>query len=177
MMRYCCSRFVHEQNEKFYKECTPKCHPPCHQLYVDQKVTTGVFPSPIQRENLLSITRSLPGLAHVTEDQLDSFAVLDLYYDDANYRVKEHHERITVDSLISKIGGSMGIWAGMSLVTVVQLLVYILDGILQFFGIRYAGGKPSDGKSKTKDVGVQTVNDFAMIELHPVKRYQLKSGN
>ncbi len=115
-------------------------------------------------------------MAHITKEQLNSFTVLDVYYGDVNYRVTEHHERITVDRLISKIGGSMGLWAGMSLVTLVQLLVYVLHGVLQCLGIRYSDGEPSVGNVAAKGIGVQTEKDFAMIEdLHPVKRYQLRS--
>ncbi len=104
------------------------------------------------------------------------FALLDIFYGEVTYRVREQSERVTVDSLISKIGGSMGIWAGMSLVTVVQLLLYVLYGVLQCFGIGFSDGQQSAVHVTTKGVGVQTVNDSVIVEnLHdPVKRYQLR---
>ncbi len=36
---------------------------------------------------------------------------------------------MTLDQLISNIGGQLGVWAGMSILTVFQLLMYIISGV------------------------------------------------
>ncbi len=114
-----------------YDECTPKCLTRCKYIEISHQVTTTHI-SPTAIDKAVSDIRQIAEEPWMAESVILNMTFLQLYYATNMFRVHEHTQRFTIDSLISRVGGIMGLWAGMSLVTLCQLLVYLLYTIVSW---------------------------------------------
>lgn len=70
------------------------------------------------------MSRALNGTFTVANAQ--QMALLEMYFESNQLVVMEKIRRMTVDSLISSIGGSLGVWTGISIISVAQALIYLV---------------------------------------------------
>ncbi len=70
------------------------------------------------------------------------YVILEICREFVIFQVVERHPRMTLDQLISNIGGQLGVWAGISILTLSQFVIYIISGLFT---------DPKKKKKKQKD--------------------------
>ncbi len=56
-----------------------------------------------------------------TEESVKSRVVVDIFFESTQIHVSEMSEQRTIVKLVSNIGGNLGVWAGISIVTLYQV--------------------------------------------------------
>jgi hypothetical protein len=69
---------------------------------------------------------------------LEEAMVVNVFFGKDTIQVSESQLRYTVESLISDIGGTIGVYAGMSIITIYQALLYLGHGIMKMIKQRSA---------------------------------------
>lgn len=108
--------------------CVTQCTEPCEYDTLSAKISNAQFPSPRKLASLTTYFSRAMG-QEFTEDVVAELTLLEIYYETNQIKVVEKTERTSIDELISNIGGTLGVWMGISLVSVFQALVYILYAI------------------------------------------------
>ena len=71
----------------------------------------------------------------------DGIMVVSVYFGKDTIAVEERRTRVSMEDLISSIGGTLGVYAGMSIITVYQAFLYLLSGIAKLMHRRAAAAK------------------------------------
>lgn len=61
-----------------------------------------------------------------------STLVANLFYDDLDYSIVNEVPVITFDTLISNIGGNLGLFIGISILSIMELFEYVIQAIILF---------------------------------------------
>ncbi|KAK6166856.1 hypothetical protein SNE40_023467 [Patella caerulea] len=125
--------------ERGQTEC--QCGDPCTETIYEKFISSRAWPSDDYAKLLLDVLCEKTGTSacttlynQYTASQLaQNFIKLNIYYEDLNYQnitEKEDYEDV---QFISDIGGTIGLWIGLSILSIFE--------VLQFFGelIRYGG--------------------------------------
>ncbi|XP_072040596.1 acid-sensing ion channel 5-like [Amphiura filiformis] len=92
-------------------------------------------------------------LYSVSEEYLrNNFVSLDVYYEELNYQLNEETEAMPYSSLISDIGGQVGLFLGASAITIGEMLEYLARRIKKLFE-----GNKSDRRQTNTDGNHTTV--------------------
>lgn len=108
-------------------ECVKKCPESCNQVTYDTRLSYGAAISEafIRGIDLPGINSSVAGNLN-NEKQLEFFrknlVSLDIFYEELSYDSIEQKETIKYTSLISDIGGTLGLFLGLSFLTVFEFL-------------------------------------------------------
>ena len=119
-----------------------ECLEPCQEKIWENKVTTTPYPSDEVANNfeLYFINETITNYIKKSHDPNDynwsgqvskediqrNIAVVDIYYEDLRFVETIESEKDPIISFICDVGGTLGLWLGMSLMTVVEVLVFIL---------------------------------------------------
>jgi hypothetical protein len=69
----------------------------------------------------------------VQEQFKNNIATLNLYFATLTVEMSVYSEKYTWDSIVSAIGGLVGVWAGASVITVIQALAYFVPWLCDKF--------------------------------------------
>lgn len=97
-------------------DCRKQCLPRCNYWQYAAALSYTNFPSR-DAENL---TKSKDEW-----EQMKNSIILDVYYERFEFTVIKHYPAMTVDSFIANIGGQYSLWLGGSILTLIQLLVFV----------------------------------------------------
>ncbi|KAL9982333.1 hypothetical protein ACROYT_G004363 [Oculina patagonica] len=144
---------VYRSYEKFgasskKNECEKDCPEPCEQV----EYKTSFSYSGLQREALIEQLMSLlNGTEELSADQAiykplldmtraerekyidDNIVSLDIYFEDLSYDIIEQTPLYEIWALIGNLGGTFGVFLGMSLLTLLEFLDFILRRISHLF--------------------------------------------
>ncbi|XP_063609073.1 degenerin-like protein asic-1 [Penaeus indicus] len=118
------------------------CQLPCSEMMYDTQVTTSK-PNAVYY-NILSQTRKQLQSLCTNESQMVSLLV---YLDSKSYTVTEESPAYSWDTLLSNIGGSLGLFVGVSLISILEVFEMIIDVIFAGFKRCTGGGKKVSHKS------------------------------
>ncbi|CAB3399265.1 unnamed protein product [Caenorhabditis bovis] len=97
-------------------ECKKRCKPPCHAWSYHKQVSYSTIPS----------STTLLMMENEQEwNELKSMIVLDVYYSQLDYTIIKHVIAMPLQSLIAQIGGQFSLWAGGSLISLCQIIIYL----------------------------------------------------
>ncbi|ROT68786.1 putative degenerin deg-1 [Penaeus vannamei] len=110
-----------------------KCPPPCNETVYSTQVTSSE-----ENKGFYTIVQNIKR-ADMGDDLCsgseNETVRVHLYLESLNYEVIRESPAYTWDTLICNMGGNLGLFIGMSLVTLVELLEFLIDiGILCFSG-------------------------------------------
>uniref|UniRef100_A0A914W535 Uncharacterized protein n=1 Tax=Plectus sambesii TaxID=2011161 RepID=A0A914W535_9BILA len=103
--------------------CLLGCKEPCSDRTVETSITFGRFPPRSQIKDMEASLANI-GESATLEQIREDFIMLDIYFEKLSITVVEWYEAQGFESLISSLGGVMSLWAGMSILTIVQAIVY-----------------------------------------------------
>lgn len=102
------------------------CTQPCDEGSYDITVSSSKWPS-----------SSLTLIGECTEGQYynqtcyemytNNGALVEIYYEKLNYETMDESAAYTVSTLLSNIGGQIGLWLGMSVISVIEIIVLIIQ--------------------------------------------------
>ncbi|CAH3139010.1 unnamed protein product [Pocillopora meandrina] len=101
-----------------------KCQERCREDIFKTTVSLAKWPSIQYRDTLIAKTHEEHNRNH-SEETSDHFLKLKIYYGELDFEVIEEEEAYTMPSFLSDIGGLMGMWIGISVLTIVELLELI----------------------------------------------------
>ncbi|XP_047502615.1 acid-sensing ion channel 2-like [Penaeus chinensis] len=112
------------------------CPLPCSEMKYDTQVTTSKTNNVYY--NILSQTRKPLKSICTNDSQMVSLLV---YLDSKSYQVTEESPAYSWDTLLSNIGGSLGLFVGVSLISILEVIEMIIDVIFAGFKRCTGGGK------------------------------------
>ncbi len=156
------------RSAKFTQSCG--CYPPCREVSYDITYSLSKWPAESfdGEEAYIDIfeTERYPGRFMGPEDAekfmlyanyfdssnrkraMKDFARLNVYIADCNVLKTEESEDYSQSQLLSDIGGQLGLWVGISVITLAEVLELIMD-MVKYFGSKH--GPYSQGTTFTKE--------------------------
>ena len=136
---------VSEATQKFGSgtgnNCSTSCPYPCEETTYESSVSMAVFPSEKQ-VYALSAERT-PG--HDTEHDVEderaaiednirkSWVLLDIYFDQLTVTSYNQVPSMTWDAMLSDLGGQMGLFVGCSVITIAEIVEYLIKKMFRLF--------------------------------------------
>ncbi len=157
--------------------CSQKCKEPCKWGEVESSVSTAQYPSlalvPALFEMFPDIIDPNRTVQQVVELKIyfrdrsvkvrwkNSFLLRNVYKilscSSMNWRdflqVVSRFQPMTLDQLISNLGGQLSLWAGISFLTILQAVFYFGSTLLHQPGIQVWAVKGHDGREAAENVG------------------------
>ena len=177
------------QNATATRSCG--CYPPCHESNYDISYSLSKWPAESfdGEEAYIDIfeTASYPSRFNGSEDKqklelyadyfdpknrrvaMKDFARLNVYVADSNVLKTEESEEYTQSQLLSDIGGQLGLWVGISVITIAEVLELVVD-IVKWVLLR--NGPCAKGRTFSKD---PEVGEPEQQELNGKKKNKVKS--
>ena len=118
------------------KICIPQCPLECNRTEYKAFLTNSHFSSEIYLDFLRAkpVFKSKYEKDELTLDVISQEIVkLNVYYDSLTYTVMSEAINTNIFSLFSSIGGFMGMFLGMSLITLIEILELLIRAILILF--------------------------------------------
>ncbi|KAL5017299.1 hypothetical protein ScPMuIL_006888 [Solemya velum] len=137
----CMERALHE------KTCT--CPNPCKEEEYIQTVSSRQWPTEAYAELLRhticsSHSAKCKNISKYTDDRglSSNFLKLAIYFKDLNHETVEEEEEISVSQFLSDVGGALGLWIGLSVLSIFEVFQFFVE--LIEFTIWKCGNKSSD---------------------------------
>ncbi|KAL7070377.1 hypothetical protein ACQ4LE_010351, partial [Meloidogyne hapla] len=104
--------------------CKTICLPPCRNWRFDKTISYANFPSEVAK--------------HFVKDQaewenLQNTIILEVFYTTLDYTVIQQMLTITPSSFIAQLGGQISLWIGGSIISVIQLVIYLISYLFVYF--------------------------------------------
>lgn len=104
------------------------CIDACEYDDVEARVTQATFPaSPKVTALTTYLNRAFPPVTPeyaYSEEDARNMVLFEMSYQSLEYEVTTKMEKTTDGTFISNIGGALGVWTGLSLMSIFQALVY-----------------------------------------------------
>ncbi|CAK5078759.1 unnamed protein product [Meloidogyne enterolobii] len=116
-------------------KCKTMCLPPCRNWRFDKTISYANFPSEVAKHFVKDKTKW---------ENLQNTIILDVFYTTLDYTVIQQMLTITPSSFIaqlggqwlrltSKLGGQISLWIGGSIISVIQLIIYLISYLFVYF--------------------------------------------
>ncbi|XP_070538261.1 amiloride-sensitive sodium channel subunit beta-like [Ptychodera flava] len=106
------------------------CPPPCRETKYQMTISESKWPSDAYLDNLLKLvkvknqkTRNLNDL----ESARSNLVRLKVYFESLNYESTSEHPAYTWEDLLSDVGGTLGLYIGLSVITVCEICRFVID--------------------------------------------------
>ena len=90
-------------------------------------------------------------------------AAVSLFFESTKIRVVEKVERYTIETLISNVGGALGLWAGISIITMYQAIVYLLTAFVEFVAEQWFIKKEINKKKNNEGLMPEKYADIDVV--------------
>ncbi|XP_066937274.1 uncharacterized protein [Macrobrachium rosenbergii] len=132
------------QYEFTYGNIDCECYQPCKEMTYLPKVTTSKVND--YYFNLLHQYRKKVSSLCSRDTHL---LTLNIYIDSPYYEIIEETPAYTFDTLLSNIGGSLGLFIGVSVISIVEVIEFFVDIFLTSIRSRRGRIRDADGKGQT----------------------------
>ncbi|XP_070538285.1 uncharacterized protein [Ptychodera flava] len=112
-----------------------KCHPSCSERKYSMTISQSKWPSDAYLNNLLSLVKVK---SHKTRNLNDlqsaraNLVRLKVYFETLNYESTSEIPAYTWEDLLSDVGGTLGLYVGLSIITVCEIMRLLLKVITKF---------------------------------------------
>ncbi|XP_077987522.1 degenerin unc-8-like [Glandiceps talaboti] len=125
--QYICSQLIHHMFREAHISCD--CEVPCHEEHFKNDISQYVWPSNVYKESLLSTVygqnKKTWGLTE--ENMRENLLRIAIYYEELNYERVYEEPAYEMPQLWADIGGALGLWIGVSTVTVMEFLEFLVN--------------------------------------------------
>ena len=126
---------IYLQDDYVQKVCIPQCPLECTSSKITSTLSSNqlmpyiYMPLLQAKSNLKSdfINRSLENESVI----LQSIVKLNVFYDSLSYKISEESPQMDIVSLISQIGGNLGLFMGVCLFSLGEIIITLIELILQ----------------------------------------------
>ncbi|KAK7116105.1 hypothetical protein V1264_001848 [Littorina saxatilis] len=109
-----------------YATCDALCPQPCNEVEYDMLSSSAAWPSEKYENYLINKLKQSNYLLMDGKDA-DNFVKLNVYFKDLMYEKVEQQKAYESESLISDIGGQLGLWLGLSAITIGEICGLLLS--------------------------------------------------
>ncbi|XP_070576324.1 acid-sensing ion channel 5-like [Ptychodera flava] len=106
------------------------CNQACAEEWYEYTISQGLWPSDTYFKHLVkqvhfknNKTRNLNDFESVSKNLIN----LEVYFDELNYENIEEIPAVTEESLLSDIGGTLGLYCGFSFITIVEFMQFFVE--------------------------------------------------
>ena len=142
---------IESEESLFYESeintCYNNCPNECEQIFYETKISNAKYPTKWYTSILKNSTRFRYRILYQlinSYDDNESVTFLDLqqtilmvnvFYDNMNYNLIEEHSEISIETLLAFIGGNLGLFLGISVLSLIEILEIIFY-IIYFLTIK-----------------------------------------
>ncbi|OWF52765.1 Degenerin-like protein asic-2 [Mizuhopecten yessoensis] len=155
-----CESNVLEKYEKSDLPCSSSCVPPCDETEFMTEVSMSAWPSTAYMDAAINDFRSASSTifstitTSSTETEKRSFmnengVKVEIYYRYLNFEVIKTEASYEVENLLSDIGGQLGLWIGLSIVSLFEIIEIVSDIVV--IGILRLCSKKKNGVKSIRD--------------------------
>lgn len=127
-----------------YEKCAEYCPLECETLRYKISYTTAGYPSDFGIDNFrnMPVFRKYDPNRTLTNQQIrETILSVNIYFDELEYSLIEHYPSQTLGDLISSIGGTLGLFLGISILSFVEMLEILIDLVYLLIGSCYKNRK------------------------------------
>lgn len=110
-------------------ECTMECHEPCEYGRIDAKISSSLFVAPTAVGNIRYQSYFTDTVHNFSDEDIQQVIMIEMFYEMKQQRVVEKKPRMSLDEFISNIGGCLGVWSGISFLSIIQIFFYAARAI------------------------------------------------
>ncbi|XP_077977483.1 degenerin unc-8-like [Glandiceps talaboti] len=127
-----CSQLIYHLFREGKLTCKVPCQVPCHEESFKKEISQYVWPSHIYEDTLLSTVygQSMKTWGLTKENIRGNLLRVAIYYEELNYDRVYEKPAYELSQLWADIGGALGLWIGVSTVTVMEFLEFLVNGLL-----------------------------------------------
>ncbi|KAL8568700.1 hypothetical protein ACOMHN_058429 [Nucella lapillus] len=131
-----------------YDTCDKLCPQPCSEVHYTMTVSSAAWPSDAYEDYMKANAKQSNYLLMDGEIEDNNFAKLNVYFMDLIYTKIEQQKAYESQNLISDIGGQLGLWLGLSAITLGELCGLIFS-LFRSLTARGPGGEGGEGGGST----------------------------
>ena len=145
------------------------CAPPCSEVKYNKVISSGAWPSVSVMNHYISKLNesghhSGNDIFHTSKTQAELYSFLqqnllklDIYYENMSPEVIKSLPKYDWSTLLSNVGGTLGLWLGFSILTAMEVLELFLDFMIHTCSkLTSKRGHPvADSGFKDQDTGLQ----------------------
>lgn len=112
-------------------ECSKLCYNPCNETTYSLTISTQIWPDIYEVESLVNdiCMNNMSGCAYLRKldylQKRDNFAALTIFYEQMQYTFYNEGESYGTVSFASDFGGTMGLWIGISVITIIEIIYFL----------------------------------------------------
>ncbi|CAB4008755.1 degenerin deg-1-like [Paramuricea clavata] len=103
--------------------CLADCRQPCKEEVIQKTISSSQWPSKAYKDYLISQKKY--------HNESDNMLQLNVFFNELNYEKIEEQFSYGTINLLADVGGQLGLWIGISVITVCELL----ELIVMFFAV------------------------------------------
>lgn len=112
-------------------ECVKGCPTECHTINYNVAISAAKYPTKFYQKTLKNhpiINQS--GI--LIEDIKDAVLKVNVFYESTKHVIEQEKATINTQTLISNIGGTLGVFLGMSIISFIEIFEFIVEIMLSF---------------------------------------------
>ncbi|RNA10488.1 degenerin deg-1-like [Brachionus plicatilis] len=115
------SQFYESEIEKCYSFCPNECF----QVLYETKVSSAKYPSKWYASILKNSTNLFHQLTKYDFEQMQQMILMvNVFYEQMNYNLIEEYPELSIDALLAFIGGNLGLFLGISVLSLVEIIEF-----------------------------------------------------
>lgn len=125
---------IQEQQERYDNDdlgCSAKCPQPCSQMSFRTSMSNSAwatnYEKQIQAMMLRESDTNFQGMGKSKDTLRLNFLRIKIYFEELNMEKITYSEYYAVENLMSDVGGQLGLWIGVSVITVAEVFKLFLD--------------------------------------------------
>ena len=120
-------------------KCGPQCPLECKSQKFDLTISSYNYPTPAYANQLVNysniLDRFVTNVSEVTYDYLkEHILAVDIFYGDMKYLSIEELEKMSFIDLISGVGGTLGLFIGMSFLSFFEIIDVLIEAFIYLIG-------------------------------------------
>ena len=152
-------------NSAFYeshdKECLDSCPTECEYVTYDTTISSSQYPTKTYK-TILSYKINNSEIFNSAKDELarTSILALNVFYRSDMFKTIKEKPSIEGEIFVSNIGGALGLFLGISVLSLVELFEILFEICLAFFESKLGGAKSQlgDAKQQPNPTGIMVVD-------------------
>ncbi|RUS89854.1 hypothetical protein EGW08_002384 [Elysia chlorotica] len=144
-----------------FSACDQLCPQPCEETEYALSVSTSVWPSE-KYEDFLSTKLGQTNSLYTDTDIEDDFTKIQIYYQDLIYTYIDQQKAYESMNLISDLGGQLGLWLGLSAITIGELCSFLFS-VGRSLPNTWIGGAKT---SPTDTVPISTIEPASLEDMY-----------
>ncbi|XP_046554137.1 acid-sensing ion channel 2-like [Haliotis rubra] len=122
-----CSTELPDTQKAEFQQCDKSCPQPCREVRFEKTLSAAQWPSKQYKHHLQSKVQQSNYKFYGSQVEEEDFARVEVYFEDLLFKEIEQQKAYESQNLISDIGGQLGLWLGLSAITLGELFSFLFS--------------------------------------------------